>query len=133
MTNYEQQAAAILDAHNRAASYGAHQTNPLTAEHLAARDAIDHSRPPTDLGDPQLARVTRVRLLTDAGFPWYDVSYVYGELRDGTPVTVWLGAGQLRKGHRYGIKGVLVDLARTAGRNAKALGLLDDDVISICR
>lgn len=133
MTNYQDQADTIAAAHARATSYGAYSTNPLSAADLAARDAIDYSAPETPLSDPNLVKVTRLRLLTDPGFPWWYVSYCYGELRDGTPVRVWLGAGQINKGGKFGFKGHLVELARRAGRNAKALGLLDDSVLSLMR
>lgn len=124
------QADEIAAVHNRSISYGVDATNPLTAEHLAAREAIDHKAPQTSLGHPDLVKVTRLRLLSDAGFPWWDVSYCYGELRDGTPVRVHLGTDQLRKRGRGVDKGHLIELAKTAGKFAKGLGLLDDDVIS---
>jgi hypothetical protein len=133
MTNYAAQAEKIAQASARAASYGAYQTNPLSEDDLRARDAIDYSAPETALSDRRLVKITRLRLLTDAGCPWYDVSYCYGELSDGTPVRVWLGDGQISKGGKFGLKGRLVELARNAGRNAKALGLLDDYSISVMR
>jgi hypothetical protein len=47
--------------------------------------------------DKALKRFVRVRLITDPGFPMYDVSYVYGELWDGTPCTVILPFWQVPK------------------------------------
>lgn len=120
------EAEKIAAASARAASYGAYQTNPLSADDLRARAQIDYSKQ-YDLGHPELVKITRLRLLTDAYCPWWDVSYCYGELRDGTPVQVWLGAGQLRK---RDLKGHLIQLAREAGKFAKGMGLLDDDNIS---
>lgn len=120
-------ADAVYATHLRAASYGAQQTNPLSAEHIAAREAIDYSKPRTRLGNRELVKVTRLRLVSDPGFPLWDVSYCYGELADGTPVEVDLGACQLSKRN---LKGQLLKLAKEAGRYAKGLGLLDDGVIS---
>jgi hypothetical protein len=47
--------------------------------------------------DPQLARITRLRLLSDPGFPMWDVSYCHGVMKDGTEVTVELPFDQLPK------------------------------------
>lgn len=128
---YEQQADAAQAAHDRAISYGAQATNPLSADDIRAREEIDYSKPPTVLGDPELAKITRLRLVSDYDFPWWDVSYCYGELRDGTPVQVDLGAYQIRKGGRGAVdKGYLIELAKRAGVFAKGLGLLDDATIS---
>jgi len=40
------------------------------------------------LDDPRLAKVTRLRLLSDPGFPLWDVSYVHGILKDGSKVNI---------------------------------------------
>lgn len=122
-TDYATQAAVILDTHDRAASYGAQQTNPLSEADLRARDAIDYGKP-VQLSDPNLVKITRLRLLTDAGFPWWDISYCYGELRDGTPVLVAMPVGQLRKS-RGGYKAHLVELCKEAGKYGKALGIFE--------
>lgn len=50
-----------------------------------------------DWTDPSLARITRLRLLTDPGFPLWDVSYCHGELNDGTKVHVQLPFSQLNR------------------------------------
>ena len=47
--------------------------------------------------DPTLSHVTRLRLLSDPGFPVWDVSYCHGVLKDGTPVRVGLPFSQLPK------------------------------------
>lgn len=41
-------------------------------------------------------KITRVRMLSDPGFPWWDVTYCYGEI-DGKPVNVDLPFHQLNK------------------------------------
>jgi hypothetical protein len=131
MTTYAAQAAHIMDTHNRAASYGVAQTNPLSEADLRARDAIDYARP-VGLGHADLVKITRLRLLTDAGYPWWDVSYCYGELRDGTPVLVNLPDMQLRKG-RGGYRAHLVEMCKAVGKYGKALGLFDSGTISTMR
>lgn len=67
-------------------------------------------------------RITRLRLLSDPGFPWWDVSYCHGTLPDGTVVPVDLGESQFRK--RDTVRH-LVEVAQREGFNAKRLGLLD--------
>jgi hypothetical protein len=47
--------------------------------------------------DPDLKQITRLRLLTDPGFPAWDVSYCHGVLKDGTKVNVCLPFSQLPK------------------------------------
>jgi hypothetical protein len=131
MTNYADQAERIMDTHIRAAGYGVEQTSPLSAEQLAARDEIDYKQPQTMLSNPDLVKITRLRLLSDRGLDWWDVSYCHGELSDGTPVRVYLGDHHIRKqGWGRVDKGHLIELAKEAGRYAKGLGLLDDAVIS---
>ena len=44
-----------------------------------------------------LKRIVRLRLLSDAGFPAWDVSYCHGEMKDGTMVDVELPFSQLPK------------------------------------
>lgn len=80
--------------------------------------------------DPQLKRVFRLRLLTDRGFPMYDVSYCYGTLKDGTNVRVSLPFHQLTK-RKW--KSEIIEWAKRDGVFAKRLGILDDDVMSTVR
>jgi hypothetical protein len=93
-----------------------------------------------DITDPRLARVDRIRLLTEAGYPRYDVSYVYGTLRDGRHVRVTLaGHHTLPRTIRSGrldlmltdVKRALIGIAKETGVYAKGLGMLDDAAISI--
>lgn len=103
------------------------ETNPLTAEHERIREEIDH-QDPVDLCDPALARIVRLRLISDPGFPYWDVSYCYGRLTDGTYVRVNLPWFQFRKGRP--LKMQLVEMCREAHVFGKGLGILDPDVIS---
>lgn len=109
------------------ANYGVHETNPIDADVYAVRKSIDHNRGLVPLENTDLIKILRLRLLGEPGFPFMDVSYCYGEMRDGARVGVEIGASQLRK--RY--TSHLIELASNAGRDAKGMGLLDDDVISV--
>ncbi len=66
-------------------------------------------------------RITRLRLLSDPGYPWWDVSYCHGVLADGTTVHVSLPFDRLRK--RYA--GQLIEHLNAAGLNGKRLGIWD--------
>lgn len=67
-------------------------------------------------------RITRLRLLTDPGCPFFDISYCHATLPDGRIVPVDLGEGQLPRRNTLGF---LIGLAEREGYNAKRLGLLD--------
>jgi hypothetical protein len=78
-----------------------------------------------DWTDPTLARVTRLRLLTDPGCDFWDISYCYGMLLDGTPCRVRLPFYQIPRG-KGKINAFLISEAKKAGLHAKRLGLLDN-------
>ena len=65
--------------------------------------------------------ITRLRLLSDPGFPWWDVSYCHGQLPDGTLVYVSLPFDRLPKGYA----GKLITYLNAAGLNGKRLGIWD--------
>lgn len=122
----------IMTAANRsmdlAVRYGVNETNPLWSSE-ATHENVDFDIHVT-LGSPEVARVVRLRLLTDPGYPFFDISYCYVLLKDGryarlsdTPMSL----------PRKGLKGALIQWAREEGVNAKALGLLDDANWSILR
>ena len=119
-TNYAETAAAAQRAHDRAVAYGANATNPLDERSVWIRE---QAKTTVGLGHPDLVEIARLRLLSDPGFPWWDISYCYGVLRDGTPVRVDLGVGQLPK---RGFRRKLVELAQANGKHAKGMGLLDN-------
>lgn len=75
-------------------------------------------------GDPKLTKVTRLRLLSDPGFPFWDVSYCYGELKDGSAVRVSLPFHQLPKG-KGRLNGAIIEAAKADGVYAKRLGIFD--------
>jgi hypothetical protein len=101
--------------------YGVYETNPINDDVRAIRDAIDHQAP-VDLDDPRLARITRLRLVSDPGFPLWDLSYCYGQLADGTPVRVDLPQHQFRKRH---LSADLVAMCKSVGVYGKRIGILD--------
>lgn len=106
--------------------YGASETFPLEngAEYYKS---VDRSVIYT-LADKEVVKITRLRLLSDPGYPYWDVSYCHGQLADGTIVPVLLDDGMLPKN---GLSRALVEMAKRAGRYAKGIGLLDN--ISFCQ
>lgn len=88
-----------------------------------AYHAVDRSLT-VDWSDPRLARITRLRLLSDPGFPAWDVSYCHGELTDGTACTVSVPFSQLPKG-KGAISGAIIAAAKADGVYAKGLGIFD--------
>lgn len=115
------------DATTERGAYGVEESNPINDSIRATREAIEQT---VDLTDARLRRITRLRLVTDAGFPFYDLSYCYGELKDGEPVRVRLPRHQWS---RRNLRGELIEMAREAGVYAKGLGLLDPTVLSVLR
>ena len=71
------------------------------------------------LDDPGL-HVCRLRLLSDPGFPVWDVSYCHGTL-NGEPVNVGLPFNQLPK---RGMRRAIVQHAKRDGVYAHGLGIL---------
>lgn len=70
--------------------------------------------------DKNLAEITRLRLLSDPGFPYWDVSYCHGRLHDGTLVHVELPFSQLPK---RGLRREIVRYAKDDGVYAVGLGI----------
>lgn len=79
-------------------TYGCAESNGLADG--AAYHALYHAAPSLALEDPRLAKVTRFRLLSDPGFPAWDVSYCHGLSVDGERVNVEVPWSQLPKGKR---------------------------------
>jgi hypothetical protein len=107
--------------------YEVTETNNI-ADSSVQHEDIDHSVT-LQLGDPDLKRITRLRLLTDRGLPFFDISYCYGETKDGRQVRVDLGIYTLP---RHNTKARLIEVAREAKVNAKALGLLNHEEVWSC-
>lgn len=107
---------AIIDYRN---TYGTHETGGLVnGQEYHAQFSRDETVPWTEKG----LKVTRLRLLSDPGFPAWDVSYCHGELEDGTKVHVELPFSQLPKKR---ITSAIIAHAKRDGVYAKGLGILD--------
>lgn len=104
--------------------YGAKETNGLVngaAYHQANAGRTHPDHPDgVDWTHPGL-KVTRLRLLTDPGFPFWDVSYCDGEL-DGYHVRVHLPFSQLKRGN---LSRQIIEYAKHGRVYAKGLGILD--------
>lgn len=101
--------------------YGYSETNPIKAGYKAP------DGPAVEWTDKRLAKITRLRLISDVGFPNWDVSYCHGELHDGTRVDVVLPFLQLPKS-RYGKGGIqkaIIFWAKKEKVFAKGLGIFD--------
>lgn len=72
--------------------------------------------------DPRLEKITRLRLLSDPGLPWWDVSYIHGVLKDGTLCRVQNPFPNLPK---RGLKKAIIEQAKKDGVFAKGLGVFD--------
>jgi hypothetical protein len=116
-----------MDAIDRARSYGVRMDEALTSEEISAlHSSVDHGTR-VYWNDARLARVVRLRLIgCSRDYPRWDVSYCYGELRDGTRVRVDLPTDRIARNWRAH----LIALGKAEGVFAKGLGLLDDGVVS---
>lgn len=108
--------------------YGVDETNGITD--VAAWQDFIAAAGRSWLGDPKLARITRLRLLTEPGYPYFDISYCYGELKDGTAVRL---DGVPMHISRKAPKADLIAWAKSEGAFAKGLGLLDESNWSVLR
>ena len=87
-------------------------------------DQVDHTDQYT-LWDVQQAggKISRLRLLSDRGCPFWDISYCHATLPDGRIVPVQVTSGTIWK---KSIKGSLIKWAKLEGVFAKGIGLLDE-------
>lgn len=108
--------------------YGIQESNPI--EYIDGQHPCELLEGTVDLADPSLARITRFRLLGERGFPFWDLSYCYGVLKDGTPVRVQMPESQWPV---RGFERAIVEMCKREGVYAKGLGLLDPAVRSTLR
>lgn len=81
-----------------------------------------------DWTEPHL-RITRLRLLSDPGLPWWDVSYCHGTLcHTGELVRVQVPFQQLPK---RGMRSAIVKWAKADKVFARGLGVLDN-ISTLC-
>lgn len=107
----------------------AHETANI-ADAAYDSSSVDYAAGRFELSDPELVRIDRIRLISEPGTPFWDLSYAWGTLRDGRHVQVALdGMRQVRKG-RGMIQAAIIREAREAGRFARALGMFD--AVSTC-
>ena len=78
MNDIDKTMAAANRSMDLAVRYGVDETNPLWTSEVTHETIEEHVR----LGDPRLERIVRLRLLTEPGYPYFDISYVYGVLKD---------------------------------------------------
>lgn len=98
------------------------ETNGLI-DAAAYHESVTHNiKQSVDWKDRRLKKVTRLRLLSDPGFPVWDVSYCHGVLQNGEPVEVVLPFSQLPKRK---VSRTIVNYAKRDGVYAKGLGVLD--------
>lgn len=75
-------------------------------------------------------RIVRVRWIGGDYIPGrgkcYDISYVHGELKDGTRVRINMTCPNWNLVPRHQMKGVLIEWAKEEGVYAKGLGLLEN-------
>lgn len=98
--------------------YGAQETNGIAPGY--------HNEPivaTLDWTSPDLAKITRLRLLSDPGYPAWDVSYCHGENRRGERVNVGLPFSQLPRGRA--MRGAIIEWARREKVYAKGLGIFE--------
>lgn len=93
--------------------YGAMETNSLTNKQ---RESQANAKRSVCWTTPGLY-ITRLRLLSDLGFPEWDVSYCYGEIK-GESVIVNLPFSQLPK---YGMRAELFKEAKATGKFIRGL------------
>jgi len=115
---------AVYDGGTVTSTYGAVEVNPVTAEQKALQMSASEV---VDLADKRLARITRLRLVTDRDFPMWDLSYCYGTLKDGSAVRVRLPQSQFPK---QGLNQSLVQMCKEVNVFGKGLGIFDPEVIS---
>lgn len=99
--------------------YGTRETNGLVdgpSYHEQRRDVT------VRWNDPRLARVVRLRLLSEPGYPMWDVSYCHGVLRDGTLCNVELPFNQLSKRR---MRSEIVEYAKSDKVYALTLGVFN--------
>lgn len=102
--------------------YGVYETNPKTSADTLPADA-----PMVEWTEPGL-KVTRLRMVSDPGYPYWDITYCYGILPDGTRARVQLPFSQLPK-HNWA--GIILNHAKADKVYAKGLEIFKN-VSKLC-
>lgn len=105
-------------------AHGIQEQNPSDLNQTNARlqQLHDDGDQTLDLNDPGLASIFRLRMVSDPGFPMWDVSYCYGVTKDGETCRVRLPETQFPKRN---LKGAIIEMCKREKVFAKGLGLLD--------
>ncbi len=103
--------------------HGVSETNPIDEAGHKLREDVYKDYIVVEWTDPQLAKIERLRLLSDPGYPVWDVHYCYGRLKNGQAVKVDLPFDQLRKNRS--INSQIIEYAKKDGVYAKGLGIFD--------
>ena len=115
----------------RAASYGVHETNPLPDGGHDWSQFEEGTWSLRQLQDDG-GKVCRLRLLTEAGYPYLDISYVHGVLPNGRMVHVQPVRSSLVKAKgSVPSRRDLVQWAKEERVYARGIGLLDEGNWSI--
>lgn len=101
------------------AKYGAMETNPMPSPTYHSDLNLQGT---VDWADERLDKITRLRLLSDPGYPAWDISYCHGKLKDGTDVRVSLPFVELPKGK---VSETIIYYAKKDGVYAKGLGVFN--------
>lgn len=117
------------DGERIAAQYGVIETNNIndfTGDWGQYLDTLaDGGR---EFGLDEIAKLTRVRLLTEAGYPYFDLSYAMGQLADGRHCRVRLDVSSLG---RRTYRSQIAESCKRAGVNANKLGVWNASTYSI--
>lgn len=108
--------------------YGVLESNGIDSVPAHIRDAERTEY--VSITDPNLARVDRLRLVSDFDTPWWDISYCWGTMKDGTAVRVDMEGLELTRGRGESIARQIVEHCKGLGVYAKGLGLLKPSTIS---
>jgi hypothetical protein len=108
--------------------YGVLESNGIDSvpEHIRNAERTEY----VSITDPDLARVDRLRLVSDFDTPWWDISYCWGTMKDGTAVRVDMEGIEITRGKGKSITRQVVEHCKELGVYAKGLGLLDPSTIS---
>jgi hypothetical protein len=96
------------------------ETNNI--DDVGMKDWLPRGAQTVDWTDPELKKITRLRLVSDPSFPFWDVSYCWGELKTGERVRVNTPFFQLPKKQ---MRRHIVEAAKRDGVHAKNLGIFD--------
>ena len=100
--------------------YGTKENNGLEDAQAYHQHHHDHDIGDLDWRSPRLKRITRLRMVSDPGFPVWDITYCHGETTDGYTCEVRLPFSQLPK---KGMRRAIVQHAKNDGVYAHGLGV----------